>query len=73
MAIPRKINIVEVIGYTRGIRTVDPISQADFGALSGLPFLCSPSTEYRFLTGIPMESSEQFQISLAITSLSLAI
>jgi len=64
MAIPRKINIVEVIGYTRGIRTVDPISQADFGALSGLPFLCSPSTEYRFLTGIPMERSEQFQISL---------
>lgn len=61
-----------LFGYTRGIRTVDPISQADrfallttsFGVLSGLPFLCSPSTEYRFLTGIPMESSEQFQISL---------
>ena len=53
-----------LFGYTRGIRTVDPISQADFGALSGLPFLCSPSTEYRFLTGIPTESSEQFQISL---------
>jgi len=53
-----------LFGYTRGIRTLDPISQADFGALSGLPFLCSPSTEYRFLTGIPMENSEQFQISL---------
>lgn len=53
-----------LFGYTRGIRTVDPISQADFGALSGLPFLCSPSTEYRFLTGISMEASERFQICL---------
>lgn len=53
-----------LFGYTRGIRTVDPISQADFGALSGLPFLCSPSTEYRFLTGITMEASERFQICL---------
>lgn len=53
-----------LFGYTRGIRTVSPISQADFGALSGLPFLCSPSTEYRLLTGIPMENSERFQVSL---------
>jgi hypothetical protein len=53
-----------LFGYTRGIRTVDPISQADFGAISGLPFLCSPSAEYRFLTGIPMENSERFQIAL---------
>src|SRR4030042_2469099 len=60
-----------LFGYTRGVRTVDPISQADFGALSGLPFLCSPSTEYRFLTGIPMENSEQFQISLGTHLLAL--
>jgi len=60
-----------LFGYTRGIRTLDPISQADFGALSGLPFLCSPSTEYRFLTGIPMENSEQFQISLGTHLLEL--
>lgn len=60
-----------LFGYTRGIRTLDPISQADFGALSGLPFLCSPSTEYRFLTGIPMEDSEQFQIALGTHLLEL--
>lgn len=53
-----------LFGYARGIRTVDPISQADFGALSGLPFLCSLSTEYRFLTGVTMEASERFQICL---------
>lgn len=38
-----------LFGYVKGIRAVDPVSQADFGALSGLPFICSASTEYRFL------------------------
>ncbi len=50
-----------LFGYTRGIRAVDPISQADFGALSGLPFICSAATEYRFLTETTIERSELFQ------------
>jgi hypothetical protein len=50
-----------IFGYVKGIRSVDSISQADFGALSGLPFICSVSTEYRFLTESTIERSEQFQ------------
>lgn len=50
-----------LFGYLKGIRYVDPISQADFGALSGLPFICSASTEYRFLTESTIERAEQFQ------------
>ena len=50
-----------ILGYVQGIRAVDPVSQADFGALSGLPFICSPSTEYRFLTETTTERSEAFQ------------
>ena len=29
-----------LFGYSKGIRKVDPVSQTDFGALSGLPFIC---------------------------------
>jgi len=50
-----------IFGYVKGIRSVDSISQADFGTLSGLPFICSVSTEYRFLTECTIERSEQFQ------------
>jgi hypothetical protein len=50
-----------LFGYLKGIRTVDPVSQSDFGALSGLPFICSASTEYRFLTESTTERSEAFQ------------
>ena len=50
-----------LFGYVKGIRSVDPVSQADFGALSGLPFICSGSTEYRFLTESTTERAEQFQ------------
>lgn len=50
-----------LFGYGRGIRAVDPVSQADFGALSGLPFICSASTEYRFLAESTIERAEQFQ------------
>jgi hypothetical protein len=50
-----------LFGYVKGIRTVDPISQADFGILSGLPFICSASTEYRFLAESTTERSELFQ------------
>jgi hypothetical protein len=50
-----------LFGYIKGIRSVDPISQADFGALSGLPFICSASTEYRFLAESTIERAEQFQ------------
>ena len=50
-----------LFGYVKGIRTVDPVCQADFGVLSGLPFLCSVSTEYRFLAESTTERNEAFQ------------
>ena len=50
-----------IFGYVKGIRSVDPISQADFGLLCGLPFICSVSTEYRFLVESTIERSEVFQ------------
>lgn len=50
-----------IFGYVKGIRSVDPISQTDFGLLSGLPFICSVSTEYRFLVESTIERSEAFQ------------
>jgi hypothetical protein len=50
-----------LFGYVKGIRAVDPVSQTDFGILSGLPFICSPSTEYRFLAESTIEGSEAFQ------------
>ena len=33
-----------LFGYTKGIRSIDSVSRADFGLLEGLPFLPSPST-----------------------------
>ena len=53
-----------LFGYSKGIRTVDSVSQADFGALSGLPFICSASTEYRFLSESSIQASEDFQLFL---------
>lgn len=53
-----------LFGYRKGIRQVDPVSQTDFGALSGLPFICSASTEYRFLSESYIEGTEDFQKSL---------
>ena len=53
-----------LFGYTKGIRSVDPVSQSDFGILSGLPFICSASTEYRFLVQSSIDKSETFQKSL---------
>ena len=53
-----------LFGYRKGIRTVDPVSQIDFGALSGLPFICSASAEYRFLSQSSVEGAENFQKSL---------
>ena len=50
-----------LFGYVKGIRSVDPVSQSDFGVLSGLPFICSASTEYRFLTESTIERAEKFQ------------
>lgn len=60
-----------IFGYRKGIRAVDPISQVDFGALSGLPFICSSATEYRFLTESTTERSEAFQKHLAKRLLNL--
>ena len=53
-----------IFGYQKGIRSVDPVSQNDFAILSGLPFICSTTTEYRFLTGVSIEQSDSFQIAM---------
>ena len=53
-----------IFGYTAGIRTVDTVSRADFGLLAGLPFLPSPSTQYRFLQNISVQDSLDFQTAL---------
>ena len=46
------------------MRTVDTVSRADFGLLAGLPFLPSPSTQYRFLQSLPVQSALAFQTAL---------
>jgi hypothetical protein len=53
-----------IFGYTAGIRTVDTVSRADFGLLAGLPFLPSPSTQYRFLQAVAVQDGLDFQIAL---------
>jgi hypothetical protein len=53
-----------IFGYTAGIRAVDTVSRADFGLLAGLPFLPSPSTQYRFLQDVPVQNSLDFQTAL---------
>ena len=53
-----------IFGYTAGIRTIDTVSRADFGLLAGLPFLPSPSTQYRFLQSISVKSALEFQTAL---------
>jgi hypothetical protein len=53
-----------IFGYTAGIRAVDTVSRADFGLLAGLPFLPSPSTQYRFLQSVPVNHGLHFQTVL---------
>jgi hypothetical protein len=53
-----------IFGYTAGIRTVDTVSRADFGLLAGLPFLSSPSTQYRFLQDVSVQDGLAFQTAL---------
>jgi len=53
-----------IFGYTAGIRTVDTVSRSDFGLLAGLPFLPSPSTQYRFLQDVSVQDSLDFQTAL---------
>src|SRR6266705_606894 len=53
-----------IFGYPAGIRTVDTVSRADFGLLAGLPLLPSPSTQYRFLQSVPVQSALAFQTAL---------
>ncbi len=53
-----------IFGYTAGIRTVDSVSRTDFGLLSGLPFLPSPSTQYRYLQRVPAKDALDFQVNL---------
>ena len=53
-----------IFGYTAGIRTVDTGSRADFGLLAGLPFLPSPSTQYRFLQAVSVKSGLEFQTAM---------
>ena len=53
-----------LFGYTKGIRTIDSVSRADFALLAGLPFLPSPSTQYRYLQSISCKSALDFQIAM---------
>ena len=53
-----------IFGYTVGIRAVDAVSRTDFGLLAGLPFLPSPSTQYRFLQDVSVQDSLEFQTAL---------
>lgn len=53
-----------LFGYTKGIRAIDSVSKADFGLLFGLPFLPSPSTEYRYLQDISVKESLDFQVAM---------
>ena len=53
-----------IFGYTVGIRAVDAVSRADFGLLAGLPFLPSPSTQYRFLQAVSVQNGLDFQTAL---------
>jgi len=53
-----------IFGYTAGIRAVDTVSRVDFGLLAGLPFLPSPSTQYRFLQAVSVKSGLDFQTAL---------
>src|SRR5574341_582089 len=61
-----------IFGYTAGIRAVDMVSRADFGLLAGLPFLPSPSTQYRFLQDVPVKSALDFQTALGRRLVALA-
>ena len=53
-----------LFGYTAGIRSVDSVSRTDFGLLAGLPFLPSPSTQYRYLQSVPVKDALDFQVAL---------
>ena len=53
-----------IFGSTAGMRAVDTVSRADFGLLAGLPFLPSPSTQYRFLQSVSVQSALDFQTAL---------
>ena len=53
-----------LFGYTAGIRAVDRVSRADFGLLFGLPFLPSPSTQYRYLQSVCVEDALCLQTAL---------
>jgi hypothetical protein len=60
-----------IFGYTAGIRTIDTVSRADFGLLAGLPFLPSPSTQYRFLQSVSVKSALDFQTALGARLITL--
>jgi len=53
-----------LFGYTKGVRSIDSVSRADFGLLAGLPFLPSPITQYRFLQSVSCKSALDFQVAL---------
>ena len=53
-----------IFGSTADMRAVDTVSRADFGLLAGLPFLPSPSTQYRFLQSVSVQSALDFQTAL---------
>jgi len=53
-----------LFGYTKGIRSIDSVSRTDFGLLFGLPFLPSPSTQYRHVQSVSVKEGLDFQVAL---------
>jgi hypothetical protein len=53
-----------LFGYTAGVRSIDAVSMADFGLLAGLPFIPSPTTQYRFHQSFSFEDGLCLQVDL---------
>lgn len=61
-----------LFGYTKGIRAVDSVGKTDFGLLFGLPFLPSPSTQYRYEQSVSTKEGLDFQVALGRRLVELA-
>ena len=60
-----------LFGYKVGVRSLDSVSKADFGLLAGLPFLPSPSTQYRHLQRYSIKEGLSLQSALGKKMLQL--
>jgi hypothetical protein len=64
---PQKLGL-QVIHHSlygiKGTRELDELRESSCGLLSGLPFICSPVSESRFLNQIPTDHSEEFLLEM---------